>query len=84
MTAQALNTIGLIANMLGVFLAFFFGFPQPDHKEGGALALMPATTRVDDKRIRSRRNLYKCVSTLALILMFVGFGVQVAALWLGR
>jgi len=29
MTAQTLNAIGLILNIAGVVLVFFFGFPQP-------------------------------------------------------
>jgi hypothetical protein len=88
MTSHLLNTIGLAANMLGVVLAFFFGFPQPDHDEGVGLGLMPSTRLQDGRTVaqyaedtRRRKRLFRRMSLLALALMFAGFSVQAVAVW---
>lgn len=46
MSGQSTILWGLAANMAGVVLAFFFGYPQPSHSEGvqglhGFLRLVP-------------------------------------------
>ncbi|REE21219.1 hypothetical protein B0G71_4371 [Paraburkholderia sp. BL27I4N3] len=88
MNAQMLNTIGLASNMVGVFLAFFYGFPQPDHNEGVSLGLSPntplqngQTVAEHNAEIRRRKRFYKAMSFLALACMFLGFAVQAYALW---
>jgi len=40
---QVLNTIGLVLNMVGVGLLFFFGPPQPMLEEGISLGVEGAT-----------------------------------------
>lgn len=90
MTAHTLNCLGLVANMLGVILAFFFGFPQPDHSEDVGIALFPGTPLQDGRTVeqraadqRKRKRCYRWSSLSALGLMFVGFGAQAIALWVG-
>ncbi|MCA8255864.1 hypothetical protein LGM89_21610 [Burkholderia sp. AU31624] len=87
MTAHLLNGIGLFANMTGVALAFFFGFPQPDHREGDFLMATDATVMPDgltvgehNKQKLRRKLIYKIMSLVALGLMFAGFAAQFAAL----
>ena len=78
MTAHCLNVVGLILNMLGAFVGFFFAFPQPDLSRGSALALMQGGNDENE----GRRKLYRGVSLGAFGLMFVGFAAQLWALFL--
>lgn len=71
-----LNTSGLILNILGVGVVFFFGFPQPSHHDGNLLAWG------EDASAAPRRRRYKLLSQLGLALMIAGFALQLAAIWL--
>lgn len=83
MSAQSIIVIGLVANMIGVALAFFFGYPQPSHEEGVALVVTPATPMPDgrtagevDAETRRQKSLYKVWSRVGLGFMFLGFLLQ--------
>jgi hypothetical protein len=87
-TARALNLAGLVSNMVGVGLVFFYGFPQPDHNEGEPITATAGTRLPDgrtvaerDEEVRKRKRLYRCMSMLALLLMFIGFAAQAVALF---
>ncbi len=77
MTAQWLNTIGLLLGMAGVLIIFIWGPPQPD--------LDPHIKRVlekqDDFTKRLRRR-HEIMSRVGLGLVGLGFLVQLIALWL--
>ncbi|NUW65316.1 hypothetical protein HUZ94_17105 [Cronobacter sakazakii] len=83
MTSPELNAIGLISNIFGVILIFFFGLPQPSHDEGVSLGL-EENTRLNDGttvkqrnlKIKRRRLIYKFFACLALVLMLMGFALQ--------
>ena len=87
-TAHNLNLAGLVTNMGGVVIALFFGFPQPDFSKDVGIVGMPATPP-GDGRTREQYNegqdrtarLYRCMSMLALGLMFAGFAAQAVALF---
>jgi hypothetical protein len=90
MSHQLLSTAGLIANMAGVVVLFFYGFPQPTHDEQAAIAVTaePHEEVKDGKNAsevmqeaRQRKKFYLSMSVVALILMLGGFGAQLAALW---
>ena len=51
MTAQTLNTIGLLLNIAGVILVFFYGFPQPTHEEGVGRGLEDGTPMPDGRTV---------------------------------
>jgi len=80
MCAAIVNAIGLALNILGVTLAFFFGYPQPSHEEGSMLLL--GHQEEHDKETRRRRNKYRLWSRAGLSFMFVGFLLQLLATWL--
>ncbi|QKC97269.1 hypothetical protein EB231_23235 [Mesorhizobium sp. NZP2298] len=89
MASDILNTIGLTMGMLGVVLIFIWGPPLPDFEESVGLALEDATVLADGTRIsdiidsnRRRKSRHKIISSIGLGLIFVGFGLQLAALWL--
>jgi hypothetical protein len=84
--SSILNRFGLVLSILGVFLMFVFGPPQPDHSEGFGLALESATVLSDGKTvdehkkdIEKRKQLYKFNSKLALALIGIGFCFQFGA-----
>lgn len=82
-------SIGLLANMSGVIIAFFYGYPQPSHEEGSALIIEDATTMDDgrtaeehDEDVRKRKKKYRCRASFGLRLMFFGFLLQLIGVWL--
>lgn len=88
MTAQTLNSIGLVLNIAGVTLVFFYGFPQPTHEEGVVLNLEDGTRLPDGRTvaehngdIRKTRARYLYMSRLALGLIVLGFLFQLWATW---
>lgn len=88
MTAQTLNTVGLVLNIVGVILVFFYGFPQPSHDEGVGIGLEDGTPLSDgrtvaqhNEAVRKMRERYLCLSRFALGLMILGFLFQLFATW---
>ena len=65
MSETDLNVLGVICNLAGVVLAFFFGFPHPE----------------DVKAHRVKHLLW---SRAGLALLFVGFTLQLGAIWVGN
>ena len=89
MSAAVTGSLGLILNMAGVMLAFFFGYPQPAHEEGMALGLEDATplpgggrtVAQHNEEVRRRKSKYLLWSRVGLCLMFIGFLLQFVAIW---
>lgn len=86
MTAYWINLSGLIFNIAGVVLVFFFGLPQPSHSEGVALGLELGnilddgrTVAEHDEEIRRRKRTYSFLAHAALVLMIIGFSLQFVA-----
>ena len=76
MSAQWVNTVGLLLDVLGVFILFKFGFPQPDFGGGNYLQWG------GDKTAPQKRKLYVGMSLTGLICLVGGFGLQVIATWM--
>jgi hypothetical protein len=88
MTAQTLNTVGLVLNIAGVIMVFFYGFPQPTHEQGVGIRLEDGTPLPDgktvseyDENVRRVRAKYQCISRVALALICFGFLFQLWATW---
>jgi hypothetical protein len=91
MLPELVNTIGLIANMIGVAIAFFYGFPQPSHEEGIGLGLelgnvLPGgkTVAQYDEDVRRQKQRFYFWSRAGLSLMGIGFLLQLIATWIAR
>ena len=85
---QYYSSIGLALNMFGVFLLFFFGFPQPNFEEGVGLTAETNTILENGKSVKDivgktkkRKILYKILSFFALFCLFIGFAFQLYAIW---
>jgi hypothetical protein len=88
MLNQILNTIGLLLNIGGVALLFFFGPPQPTFQEGVGIGLEDGTPLKNGRTVaehntavREVRRRHENLSRLALILIFFGFVLQLCATW---
>jgi len=87
---RVLNTLGLVAGIVGVVLIFYWGPPQPILDPGIGLALESGTpidesgktVAAHDAEVRTRRKTHEFISSLGLLLVAVGFAFQLAAIWL--
>ena len=84
---ETINAFGLILNMIGVVVIFFYGPPQPVLEEGVAIAVEDATpidasgkTAADyNEEVRQRRKQFFIRSRIGLCIIFIGFGIQLIA-----
>lgn len=87
METTSLNILGLSLNMLGVVVIFFFGPPQPILEEGVSIGLEDntpidehgKTVAESNKEIRQKRKIHSLLSKLGLIVIFIGFALQLYA-----
>ena len=90
MSSRLLNTIGLVVSIIGVWFLFFWGPPQPSFETGISIGLQDATpldrsgkTVADHNReVEAKRKRYTTMSRVGLLLIIVGFVLQLCALWL--
>ena len=85
---QLLSTVGLALGMVGVAVLFVYGPPQPNLEEGFGIGLENGTL-LDDGRtvgdhktdLKLRRKRYSRLSKLGFGLIFLGFALQLGAVW---
>ncbi len=85
---KTLNTLGLAFGMLGVFLIFVWGPPQPNFDEGVGIGLEDNNILTDGRTVaehaeaaRKLRVKHDKVSKGGLLLLFIGFALQLWATW---
>jgi len=90
MDPRILSTIGLIFGIIGVLIVFVWGPPQPILSPGISLGLENGTP-IDDtgktvaeynRDVAKRRKSYTRMSSFGLILIMIGFALQLWAVWL--
>ena len=90
MGPRILSTIGLIFGIIGVLMVFVWWPTQPTLTPGVSLGLENGTP-IDDsgktvayynREVEKRRKTYTCKSRIGLILIMIGFGLQLWAVWL--
>jgi hypothetical protein len=79
LTAQWLNTIGLVLGMVGVVILFIWGPPQPDFIEGDVYVASDNTEIA--ARVKRLKRWHTGMSRIGLVLIGVGFGAQLLAVW---
>ena len=90
MCTQAITTLGLILDTIGALILFFYAPPQPSFEESVGIALEDATplgeggeTVADHKeRARKTRERYTWISRVAMLIIALGFVLQLWAMWL--
>jgi hypothetical protein len=90
MTSHVLNTLGLVLGMAGVLVIFRWGPPQPEFSESVGIGISPATVLKDGTKVadiiadaRRLKDKHWKMSSLGLGLVFIGFAVQLVAVWMG-
>ena len=87
MDPKYLTIAGLVLDMIGVGVVWFFGWPQPQLETGVSLGVENGTpygpngeTVADyNRKVERRRISYKRASIFGLVLLLTGFGLQLAA-----
>lgn len=90
MTSKILNTIGLIIGIVGVIFIFIWGPPQPNLNQGISIGLEDATpidasgktVAQQNEEIKKENKKYDRNSKIGLVLIMIGFGLQLIAIWL--
>jgi hypothetical protein len=77
MSADAVGSIGLGLDILGVCILFKFGFPQPDLSD--SIKIVAEGSDPDAPR---KRRTYVVMSLLGLVCLVGGFGFQLLAIWM--
>lgn len=72
MTTSELNIIGLSLDIIGVIILFFFGLPPRINKGGTINLILEQTDTKEDKKWK----IYNFISNLGLILIIIGFSIQ--------
>lgn len=88
MISQIITTFGLVLDIIGAFILFFFALPQPSFEEGVSLGLEDNTLLMNGKtvaqyndEIQMQTEKYRRISRLALALIILGFFFQLIGTW---
>jgi len=89
MVEKVLNSIGLTLSIIGAVLLFFYGFPQPTFEEGIGIGLEDANRLEDghtvgehNVEVKKKKTEYESRSEFAVLLIILGFGFQLVAIWI--
>lgn len=78
-TSQIIASSGLVLDVLGVAVLFFYGPPQPDFQEADVIVARLEGEGAEEARRLKKRFTFR--SRIGLSLLIVGFLLQLAALW---
>lgn len=84
MWPEIVNTAGLVSNIVGVAIAFRWGYPQPSYEETVGLALEGDVVPGVKEAAQAQRRKYLLLSRFGLVLMGLGFFLQLGATWIAR
>lgn len=72
MESICINSVGLIIDIIGVILIFLFGITPTLNLEGAVFLI----AEQEDEKVKKKAKIYKGLSILGLILVFLGFVFQ--------
>jgi hypothetical protein len=92
MKSKIINSIGLALGIIGVFMLFKWGPPQPSFETGIGLGLEDntpinstgKTVAEHNREIKEKEQLYSRRSKQGLILIIIGFIFQFVAVWIDK
>ncbi len=89
MFSQIVTSFGLVLDIIGAGILFFYASPQPSFEEGVAIGLEDNNVLVDGKtvaqhneEVRVQKIQYVNISKLALALLILGFVFQLIGNWI--
>ncbi len=84
MSAAIINSVGLFLDIFGVILLFIFGLPSRFLSDGPPTNTLSFGWDPDSvKQWEKQWNRYKLVSWFALVLLVLGFALQIVSNHLG-
>ena len=84
MSAAIINSVGLFFDIIGVILLFIFGLPSRFVSDGPPTNTISFGWDPDSvKQWEKQWNRYKLVSWFALVLLVLGFALQIVSNHLG-
>ncbi len=84
MSAAIINSVGLFLDIIGVILLFIFGLPSRFVSDGPPTNTISFGWDPDSvKQWEKQWNRYKLVSWFALVLLVLGFALQIVSNHLG-
>lgn len=88
MISQYITTFGLVLDIIGAYILFFYAWPQPGFDEGVSLGLEDGTILANGKTVahhndemRIQKKNYINISKSALALIILGFVFQLIGTW---
>ncbi len=89
MFSHIVTTFGLVLDIVGAGILFFYASPQPSFESGISIGLEDNNMLADGKtvaqhndEIRTQKEQYVNISKSALALIILGFIFQVVGTWL--
>ena len=84
MSAASINSVGLFLDIIGVILLFIFGLPSRFVSDGPPTNTISLGWDPDSvKQWEKQWNRYKLVSWFAVVLLVLGFALQIVSNHLG-
>ena len=84
MSAASINSVGLFLDIIGVILLFIFGLPSRFVSDGPPTNTLSFGWDPDSvKQWEKQWNRYKLVSWFAVVLLVLGFALQIVSNHLG-
>ena len=84
MSAACINSVGLVLDIIGVILLFIFGLPNRFVSDGPPTNTLSFGWDPDSvKQWEKRWNWYERVSRFAVVLLVLGFALQIVSNHLG-
>ena len=84
MSAASINSVGLFLDIIGVILLFIFGLPSRFVSDGPPTNTISFGWDPDSvKQWEKQWNRYKLVSWFAVVLLVLGFALQIVSNHLG-
>ena len=83
MSAASINSVGLFLDILGVILLFIFALPSRVSEEPPSELIAFGSDPDSTKQWEKQRKRYKFWSGLALVLLVLGFALQIVSNHLG-
>jgi hypothetical protein len=73
--SKVVNSIGLVMDVVGVFLLFKFGLPEDVRRKGQGYLLLEETDQIEIAKAKR----YDCWARIALLLVVLGFMTQLVS-----
>jgi len=84
MASNLMSSGGLILNIVGVVILFFYAPMQPNHYNDGSFGFKDESPNAEEKQVARQKRVkkFKINSRIGLIFIFIGFVLQLISVLL--